>query len=215
MGTGPNVRTCRRCDARLASDNTESLCRPCQRAAHVVGLSPPEVPPGFWDDEQLRDALIRERHIGHVVRRYRKHPFHGRRPIPQEVAARWLNISQAQLARIERGNPITDLERLIQWAKTLRIPQELLWFALPFDGTGTITSLAPAPGNAPEAIAGPSALPAVLPDLQQIELLRQEMSDIFQGAISEASLEEWERIAIRYAKATRDRAAGVLLVSRS
>ena len=211
MGTGPNVRSCRRCDARLASDNTEPLCRPCQRAARVVGLSPPEVPPGFWDDEQLRDALIRERHIGHVVRRYRKHPFHGRRPIPQEVAARWLNISQAQLARIERGHPITDLERLIQWAKTLRIPQELLWFALPFDGTEAITILAPAPGNAPEAMSGPSALPAVLPDLQQIELLRQEMSDIFQGAISEASLDEWERIAIRYAKATRDRAAGILL----
>jgi tetratricopeptide (TPR) repeat protein len=51
----------------------------------------------------------------------------------------------------------------------------------------------------------------MLPDLQQIELLRQEMSDMFHGAISEASLEEWERIAIRYAKGTCDRAAGVLL----
>ena len=41
--------------------------------------------------------------------------------------------------------------------------------------------------------------------------LRQEMSDVFQSAIGEASLEEWERIAIRYARATRDRAAGILL----
>jgi hypothetical protein len=56
-----------------------------------------------------------------------------------------------------------------------------------------------------------SAFPLTLPDLQQIELLRQEMSDIFCGTISEASLEDWERIAIRYARATRDRAAGVLL----
>src|SRR5690242_12354085 len=125
MGTDPNVRRCRRCDARLASDNPEPLCRPCQRAALAVGLSPPDVPLEFWDDGQLRDALIRERHIGHAMRRYRKHPCHGRRPIPQEIAARWLNISQAQLARIERGRPITDLERLIQWAKTLRIPREL------------------------------------------------------------------------------------------
>jgi transcriptional regulator with XRE-family HTH domain len=142
MGTGLGARTCRRCDARLASDNTEPLCRPCQRMARVAGLSPPDVPPGFWDDGQLRDALIRERHLGHVVRRYRRHPFHGRRPVPQEVAARWLNISQAQLARIERGRPITDLERLMQWATTLQIPQELLWFALPFDRKEITTSSA-------------------------------------------------------------------------
>ena len=211
MGTDPNVRRCRRCDARLASDNAEPLCRPCQRAALAADLSPPDVPLEFWDDDQLRDALIRERHIGHVVRRYRKHPFHGRRPIPQETAARWLNISQAQLARIERGRPMTDLERLIQWAKTLRIPQELLWFTLPSDEVETTAGLAAAPGSTPEAIAGPLAYPAMSPDLQQIELLRREMSDMFRGAISEASLEQWERIAIRYARATRDRAAGVLL----
>jgi tetratricopeptide (TPR) repeat protein len=203
MGTDPNVRRCMRCGARLASDNPEPACRPCQRAARADGLSPPEVPPEFWDHDQLREALTRERHIGHVVRSYRKHPFHGRRPIPQEVAARWLNISQAQLARIERGRPVTDLERLIQWAKTLRIPQELLWFSLPPDGTQTRTTLATVSASTPEA--------AKMPDLQQIELLRQEMSDVFQGAISEASLEDWERIAVRYARATRDRAAGILL----
>jgi tetratricopeptide (TPR) repeat protein len=211
MGTDQNVRRCKRCGARLANDNTEPICRPCQRAARANGLSPPEVPPGFWDHGQLRDALTRERHIGHVVRSYRKHPFHGRRPIPQEVAARWLNISQAQLARIERGRPVTDLERLIQWAKILRIPQELLWFTLPPDGAQTMAALTAEPGDMPEAIRSPLALPAILPDLQQIELLRQEMSDVFQGAISEASLEDWERIAIRYARATRDRAAGILL----
>jgi tetratricopeptide (TPR) repeat protein len=211
METDPNTRRCTGCGARLASDNAELVCRPCQRAARAGGLSPPEVPPEFWDHGQLRDALTRERHIGHVVRSYRKHPFHGRRPIPQEVAARWLNISQAQLARIERGRPVTDLERLIQWAKTLRIPRELLWFSLPPDGAQTRTSLATAPTRALGTINSPLAFPAILPDLQQIELLRQEMSDVFQGAISDASLEEWERIAIRYARATRDRPAGILL----
>jgi hypothetical protein len=120
MGTEPSVRCCKRCRARLASDNPELLCRPCQRASCADGLSPPEVPPEFWDHEQLRYALVKERHIGHVVRSYRQHPFHGRRPIPQDVAAKWLNISQAQLARIERGRPVTDLERLIQWAEALR-----------------------------------------------------------------------------------------------
>jgi transcriptional regulator with XRE-family HTH domain len=133
MVTDTSARNCTRCCARLASDNHEQLCRPCQRAAQAGESSPPEVPPGFWDDEGIRDALIRERHIGHAVRSYRSHPYHGRRPIPQELVARWLNISQTQLGRIERGRPITDLDRLAQWARTLRIPAELLWFRLPAD----------------------------------------------------------------------------------
>ena len=94
-----------RCTAGERQPRAALSAVPARGPARVAGGSPPEVPPGFWDDGQLRDALIRERHIGHVVRRYRKHPFHGPRPIPQEVAARWLNISQAQLARIERGIP--------------------------------------------------------------------------------------------------------------
>jgi transcriptional regulator with XRE-family HTH domain len=68
------------------------------------------------------------------VRSYRKHPLHGQRAISQETAARWLSVSQTQLSRIENGRPVYDLDRLIQWAKTLRIPPELLWFALPDEG---------------------------------------------------------------------------------
>jgi len=134
METSANPRYCARCGARLASDNVDNTCRPCQRAAHEAVLSPPEVPPEFWENDQLRDALIRERHIGHAVRSYRKHPFHGQRQISQETAARWLSVSQTQLSRIENGRPLYDLDRLIQWAKTLRIPPELLWFALPDEG---------------------------------------------------------------------------------
>ncbi len=44
------------------------------------------------------------------------------------------------------------------------------------------------------------------PNLYQIELLRQGMNDtLSHGAISEATLDDWERTAIRYARATRDR----------
>src|SRR5580700_5920140 len=134
MGNGLRPRYCTCCGARLASDNADSMCRPCQRAAHETTLRPPEVPPGFWDNDRLKDALVRDRHIGHAVRSYRKHPFHGQRPIPQEAAARWLSVSQAQLSRIENGCPTYDLNRLIQWAKVLRIPSELLWFDLPLEG---------------------------------------------------------------------------------
>jgi transcriptional regulator with XRE-family HTH domain len=92
---------------------------------------PPDVPREFWDYEELRDSLTRERHIGHAVRRYRHHPHHGRTPIPVSMAAQWFNISQPQLSRIEAGRRIDDLGRLVQWAQILRIPQDLLWFALP------------------------------------------------------------------------------------
>ncbi len=134
MVTSATPRYCVRCGARLASDNADAACRPCQRTAHEAALNPPHVPPEFWDNDQLRDALIRERHIGHAVRSYRKHPFHGQRPVSQEIAARWLSVSQTQLSRIENGRPLYDLDRLIQWAKVLRIPPELLWFALPDEG---------------------------------------------------------------------------------
>lgn len=134
IGTDTRPRYCNRCGAKLASDNADLACRPCQRAAHEAELHPPEVPSEFWDNDQLRDALVKERHIGHAVRSYRKHPFHGHRPISQETAARWLSISQTQLSRIENGRPIYDLDRLIQWANVLGIPPDLLWFALPEEG---------------------------------------------------------------------------------
>jgi hypothetical protein len=34
------------------------------------------------------------------------------------------------MSRIESGRPVYDIDRLVQWAKTLRIPDELLWFDL-------------------------------------------------------------------------------------
>lgn len=123
-------RCCSQCGARLAGDNREAICRPCQLAAHQALVSPPDVPPEFWQYVPLRDALVRERHLGHAIRQYRKHPHHVRR-IPQEIVAEWLGISQAQLARIERGGPIDDLTRLIQWAHVLKVPADLLWFDLP------------------------------------------------------------------------------------
>ncbi|WP_374404266.1 helix-turn-helix domain-containing protein [Frankia sp. Cj3] len=68
--------------------------------------------------------------MGHVIAAYRTHPHHGA-PLPQEMVARWMGITQTQLSRIESGTPITDLTKLIRWAEMLRIPEELLWFKLP------------------------------------------------------------------------------------
>jgi transcriptional regulator with XRE-family HTH domain len=42
-----------------------------------------------------------------------------------------MGITQAQLSRIENGPPVVHLDRLIQWARVLRIPPNRLWFAMP------------------------------------------------------------------------------------
>ncbi|HEY6797080.1 MAG TPA: helix-turn-helix transcriptional regulator [Kineosporiaceae bacterium] len=87
------------------------------------------MPAGFWEHDQIRAALS-SWHMGKVITAYRNHPLHGA-PLTQEVVAGWTGITQGQLSRIERGPQPKDLERLIQWAQILRIPEELLWFRLP------------------------------------------------------------------------------------
>ncbi|GAA5124073.1 helix-turn-helix transcriptional regulator [Haloechinothrix salitolerans] len=92
-------------------------------------VSAPSVPPEFWQTDQMQDALAAW-HIGRVIQAYRLHPWHGQ-PIPQGVVASWVGLTQTQLSRIENGPAVQDLAKLIQWARVLRIPPELLWFKLP------------------------------------------------------------------------------------
>jgi tetratricopeptide (TPR) repeat protein len=84
--------------------------------------------PEFWATDQMRDALG-SRDMGVVVRAYRRHPSHGPRPLSQARLCRWLGITQGQLSRIETGhNRVRELDKLIDYARCLRIPSELLWF---------------------------------------------------------------------------------------
>jgi transcriptional regulator with XRE-family HTH domain len=167
-------RYCAHCGTRLASDNKAAACGPCQRAAAEAELSPPQVPPEFWDNDQLRDALVRERHIGHAVRSYRKHPHHGHREISQEAAARWLSVSQTQLSRIERGRPVYDLDRLIQWAKKLQIPPELLWFSLPGEGEEDVNRRKFLMASGTTAVIGGIAPASIAPDLGNPQIMDSE-----------------------------------------
>jgi tetratricopeptide (TPR) repeat protein len=77
----------------------------------------------------MRDALD-SWHIGRVLLAYRSHPHH-RRVLSQELVSSWLNVTQAQLSRIEKGPAPQDLGKLIYWAQALGIPASLLWFKLP------------------------------------------------------------------------------------
>ena len=39
--------------------------------------------------------------MARVIRAYRRHAYHGRHPLPQDVVAGWVGITQAQLSRID------------------------------------------------------------------------------------------------------------------
>jgi transcriptional regulator with XRE-family HTH domain len=124
------MRYCDRCGTRLAQDNKASSCSACLR---YTTLQAPSVPREFWDTDQMRDALATG-HMGTVLYAYRTHPYHGRM-LSQELVAGWLNLTQAQLSRIENGKAPDALSKLIHYAKVLGIPDELLWFRMPAQQT--------------------------------------------------------------------------------
>src|SRR5215217_4886984 len=106
------VRRCCGCGTRLARDNASARCSPCARIHRQYSGEAPEMDPDFWRADQMRDAFA-SKEMSLVVRSYRHHPAHGRRPLPQVDMARWLGITQGQLSRIESGrNRIRDLDKL-------------------------------------------------------------------------------------------------------
>lgn len=119
------------CGTRLARDNRGRLCAACLRKQRLgVVTQPPVVLPEFWQDDRLREALDGW-HMGRVFHAYRSHPWHAR-VVSQETLAGWLGLTQAQLSRIESaGTAPQDLGKLMSWAHSLGIPDDLLWFKLP------------------------------------------------------------------------------------
>ncbi|WP_245547933.1 hypothetical protein [Nocardia pneumoniae] len=123
------VRYCARCGSRLNRYNAQTLCAPCEVNFRSDLRTPPRVPSAFWQTDQMHDALATW-HMGQVIYAYRNHPYHGR-PLPQELVAGWLGLTQAQLSRIEKGPAPDQISKLARWAEVLSIPSELLWFKLP------------------------------------------------------------------------------------
>jgi len=116
-----------RCGTRLAKDNTGSQCARCERASRDKLIAPPQVPAEFWQTEQFQGAFAAQ-HIGRIARAYRVHPRHhaayGPGGISQTLLGQWLGLRQPQVSQIETGAPIRDLDILVFWARTLRIPAE-------------------------------------------------------------------------------------------
>lgn len=68
--------------------------------------------------------------MGAVMRAFRTHPFHGK-DISQEIAAGWVDVTQPRLSKIENGDRLANLDKLMLWAHVLGIPTDLLWFRMP------------------------------------------------------------------------------------
>jgi hypothetical protein len=152
------TRYCRTCGGRLARDNPSRHCGPCSQHAATLSL-PPDLPPDFWDANPMPAALA-SWHIGQVIRAYRHHPYHGPRPLPQELVGGWLGLTQAQLSRVEGGPAITDLSKLVPWAKILKIPSQRLWFKLPDAPSETEDALPAAP---PAGVGDQTSVPQPAP----------------------------------------------------
>lgn len=148
------ARYCR-CGARLARDNSGSRCSGCTAANRDRLIGAPDVPADFWDEVVLREALA-SRHMGRVIRAWRTHPRHGRQDFPQDQVAAWAGITQAQLSRIENGQPLMHLDRLIHWAGVLRIPADRLWYAMPDSAPFTVQRVSTATGALDLTEAAPS-----------------------------------------------------------
>src|SRR5215468_10029529 len=117
----PLSRRCAECGARLARDNHGRVCASCQRR-HTNASGPTEAPDlslDFWSSDAMR-SVLETWHIGRVIRAYRVsiagETISGG-VVSQETVAHWLGISQTQLSRVENGEAVTDLGKLIPWAR--------------------------------------------------------------------------------------------------
>ncbi|MGP3922680.1 helix-turn-helix domain-containing protein [Streptomyces sp. 8N616] len=153
-------RVCERCGGQLAVDNTTGVCGPCRKEMRGLLAAPPLLDDAFWASGPMAAALD-SWHMGEVFRAYRTHPAHGR-TLSQGVLGGWLGLTQTQLSRIENGPAPQELDRLIHWARVLRIPADLLWFKLPGSpgSEGRRAFLARTSG----ALAVLPALPSLRPD---------------------------------------------------
>lgn len=127
-------RRCLGCGTLLAADNTARLCSRCHREQRDQLRTPPaQLRNEFFETDEFR-AAFESQHIGKVFKAYRNHPRHQRlfgKALNQELLGRWLGLTQAQVSKIENGKPEQNLETLRNYAKTLHLPQRLLWFDMP------------------------------------------------------------------------------------
>jgi DNA-binding XRE family transcriptional regulator/tetratricopeptide (TPR) repeat protein len=186
------ARGCAGCGAALASDNTARLCGKCHREQRDQLAYPPRHKREFFDTDEFKSAFD-SHHIGRVFRAYRNHPRHLHlygKALNQELLGRWLGLTQAQVSKLENGKPEQNIEVLSSYAKTLHLPQDMLWWLLP--GQSRI----PLQSSVPAALDAPSG--------KSLEDLRSGLTDVFTSAfLRDSGVDGLEQDALRMGRATR------------
>ncbi|WP_166659189.1 helix-turn-helix transcriptional regulator [Labedaea rhizosphaerae] len=95
---------------------------------------PPMMPYEFWTSPRFRSAF-EARDMGKILRLFRTaedhHDQFGPDGISQDLLAIWLRTTQTQISLLENGKSVVDsMSKMIRWAETLSIPNDLLWFDL-------------------------------------------------------------------------------------
>src|SRR6201999_1270666 len=127
------------------------------------------------------------------------HTVYGPGGVSQRLLGHWLGVQQAQISRIESGPPVKHLDTLQHWARTLRIPADLLWFDVP----GHIRQPARADRDRPPdpscAEVGSPDLAALLNDLAAdcLPLLGNGRRSVGVSALEDASLAERAQVLLK------------------
>jgi tetratricopeptide (TPR) repeat protein len=101
-------------------------CGPCIR--RLISPEAQPQPDSFWQVDSIRSALEKH-HFGRFFAAYRNEL---RPRVSQAALGRWLDLTQAQISRLEApdARPPTDLLKLERWATALHVPRSLLWFSV-------------------------------------------------------------------------------------
>ena len=202
--TPPSLRRCQTCGSVLAADNNARVCGRCHRTEHDQLRTPPaQLRGAFFDTEEFRAAFASE-HIGKVFKVYRNHPRHLQlfgKALNQELLGRWLGLTQAQVSKLENGKPEQNLDALRSYAKSLHLPQHLLWFDLP--GRSRLILPGPTQSTSDETGGGEVAarddLLIAHTGMDTVELIRRIRASAIDPATTDALSITIEQLCCDYA----------------
>ena len=200
-GTRPGGKTerrrCATCGTVLAFDNSARMCGRCTREQRDQLDAPISYDEEFFETEDFR-AAFESRNMGRVFKVYRNHPRHLQifgKALNQETLARWLNITQVHVSRIEIGRNVLREEDAIAFAQKLHIPQRFFWILYP--GERWPSEYRPNLKRPDSSVSAAA--------------LHESLTDVLSPVLSSAGVDEWERRIVQFGKATRYRSAASLV----
>ncbi len=134
--------------------------------------------------------------MGRVFTAYRNHPRHLTlfgKALNQETLGRWLGLTQAQVSKIEHGSRRENrLDVLIDWARVLQLPSDMLWFDMPNQSRFTSNPQSGQEPRAPSSSGGlvvprsPDPLLVAHTGMDTLELLRRVRASAIDSSTVDA-----------------------------